>query len=144
MTMRPPSASIGTTPASSLPSVLLPAPFSPHSAWQLPAATSKLTPSSASTPGNRLVTPSKRRKLTRSRRHVTSFELQVFLGHVAEAPLAELARPGAEVLLGDAHELHGDGVGDRLSEHHVIDDDLDALVAPQVRRLREQHGGQPL
>ncbi len=34
-----------------LPSVLLPAPFSPMSAWQLPRSTSKLTPSSASTPG---------------------------------------------------------------------------------------------
>jgi len=47
-------------PASSLPNVLLPAPFSPHRAWQEPAAMSNETWSSATTPGNRFVTLSNR------------------------------------------------------------------------------------
>src|SRR4029079_8546079 len=38
-------------------SVLFPAPFSPSSACTSPAAASKSTPSFASTPGNRFVTP---------------------------------------------------------------------------------------
>src|SRR5216110_915823 len=50
-------------PARILPSVLLPAPFSPISAWRLPRSTSMLTRSSASTPGKRLVTLWKERKL---------------------------------------------------------------------------------
>src|ERR1700690_1921633 len=37
--------------------VLLPAPFSPSSACTSPAAASKSTPSLATTPGNRFVTP---------------------------------------------------------------------------------------
>src|SRR5205085_2318648 len=49
--------SIGASiPASSLPSVLLPAPFSPHSAWHDPRRTSKLTSSRARAPGKRLLT----------------------------------------------------------------------------------------
>src|SRR6185437_10098711 len=38
-------------------SVLLPAPFSPSSACTSPAAASKSTPSFATTPGNRFVSP---------------------------------------------------------------------------------------
>src|SRR5207253_11092155 len=38
-------------------SVLLPAPFSPSSAWTSPTAASKSTRSFASTPGNRFVIP---------------------------------------------------------------------------------------
>src|SRR6266511_3102066 len=49
-------------PARILPSVLLPAPFSPMSAWQLPRSTSKVTASSANTPGNRRVIFLKARK----------------------------------------------------------------------------------
>ena len=48
-------------PASSFPSVLFPAPFSPQSAWHEPEAIAKVTPSSATTPGKRLLTC---RKLT--------------------------------------------------------------------------------
>src|ERR1043165_3069559 len=44
-------------PARIFPSVLLPAPFSPQTAWQVPARTSKLTPDSACAPGKRFVTP---------------------------------------------------------------------------------------
>ena len=47
-------------PARSLPSVLLPAPFSPQRAWHDPAAMSNETWSSATTPGNRFVTLSNR------------------------------------------------------------------------------------
>src|SRR5213592_3655519 len=49
-------------PARILPSVLLPAPFSPTSAWQLPRSTSKLTSSRARTPGKCLVREWKERK----------------------------------------------------------------------------------
>ena len=56
------SPSSGTAmPASTRPSVLLPAPFSPQIACTSPAATSKLTSFSATTPGKRTVTPAKRR-----------------------------------------------------------------------------------
>ena len=89
-------------PASSLPSVLLPAPFSPHSAWHDPRRTSKLTSSRARAPGKRLLTL---RKLTSGPFDIGAvvdfadstndlaplLELQVFLGDVGEAPLPELA-----------------------------------------------------
>ena len=52
-------ASAVCTPARILPRVLLPAPFSPISAWQLPRAISKLTPSRARTPGNSFETERK-------------------------------------------------------------------------------------
>ena len=45
------------TPASTLIIVLLPAPFSPTSAWISPARSSKSTPSSARTPGKDFVSP---------------------------------------------------------------------------------------
>src|SRR5947207_4175402 len=51
-------------PARILPSVLLPAPFSPRSAWQPARSTWKPTRSSASTPGKRLVISLKTRKDT--------------------------------------------------------------------------------
>src|SRR5207302_7800772 len=44
-----------SNPQRILPSVLLPAPFSPQMAWHEPAATVKLTFDSAVTPGNRFV-----------------------------------------------------------------------------------------
>ena len=57
-----------------LPSVLLPAPFSPHSAWQDPFAIAKLTSSSARTPGKRLLTPRNSTATT------VLLQLQVLLG----------------------------------------------------------------
>src|SRR6476660_8862622 len=138
-------------PASSLPSVLLPAPFSPQSAWHDPRRTSKLTSSRARAPGKRLLTL---RKLTsgRSRSDVADspeladstnglarlLELQVFLGHVGEAPLPELARPRPERLAGDPHRIHRHDLGDVLLVEDLVDDLRDADVAPQIRRLREQ------
>src|SRR5690242_7566737 len=45
-----------------LTSVLLPAPFSPRSAWISPGATAKATSELAITPGNRLVIPRSSRR----------------------------------------------------------------------------------
>ena len=45
-----------SSPASSFTSVDLPAPFSPSNAWISPCRASKLTPSSARTPGYAFVT----------------------------------------------------------------------------------------
>src|SRR6185312_4321095 len=50
-------ASRGWTPVRTLIRVLLPAHFSPIRAWTSPARAAKATPSSAVTPGNRLVMP---------------------------------------------------------------------------------------
>src|SRR5262245_35305140 len=130
-------------PASSLPSVLLPAPFSPQRAWHEPASTSKLTPSSATTPGKRLPTPSKRISGGMSGRELLC-ELHVLVGHVGEAPVPELLGPGPEVVLGDADELHRDHLGDLLLEDDLVHDRLDALVAPEVRALGEEDRSQPL
>src|SRR5438309_9403741 len=44
-------------PVSTMQSVVLPAPFSPRSAWTSPGMTSSVTRSLATTPGNRFVTP---------------------------------------------------------------------------------------
>src|SRR3954470_4675110 len=131
-------------PASSLPSVLLPAPFSPHSAWHDPRRTSKLTSSSARAPGKRLLTL---RKLTSGRSDIADIadvaadstddpsallELEVFLGDVGEAPLPELARPRAERLRRDAHRIHRNDLGDFLLVKQPVDDLGDPDVAPQI------------
>src|SRR5918994_1500400 len=50
-------ASGGWTPQRTLTIVLLPAPFSPRSAWISPASHEKSAPSSATTPPNRLSIP---------------------------------------------------------------------------------------
>src|SRR5579863_9193674 len=96
-------------PATSLPSVLLPAPFSPHSAWHEPRAMSKLTSSRARTPGKRL--PTRRNEMIGASSKAL-LQLEVFLGDVGEAPLAQLARPGPEVVAGDPHRIHGDDLRD--------------------------------
>src|SRR5689334_23843611 len=128
-------------PASTLASVLLPAPFSPHRAWHEPAATSKEIPSSARAPGNHLLTPSKRRMGAASGapsvastvtvpvawggavvcRAGTAFllALEVRLGDVGEAPDRQLARPVAQVLARHAHRLHRDHRGDVLLAEHL-------------------------
>ena len=59
--MPPESGAI--TPAITLPSVLLPAPFSPTSAWTSPADTSRLTSASACVPSKCLLTRSTRSRL---------------------------------------------------------------------------------
>src|SRR6185436_13847563 len=134
-TTRPPTAisppSGCSIPASSLASVLLPAPFSPHSAWHDPRRTSKLTSSRARAPGNRLLTW---RKLTTASASSSTpersegvccpstclFELEVFLGNVGEAPLPELARPGPERLAGDPHRIHRHDLGDVLLVEDLV------------------------
>src|SRR5678816_1033419 len=110
-------------PASTLASVLLPAPFSPHSAWHDPAATSNVIPSSARTPGNHLPTSSRRRTgaagaidasaatsadgaLGSSIATRTLLQLQVRLGDVGESPVGQLAGPAPQVRLRHAHRLH--------------------------------------
>src|SRR4051812_19708554 len=140
-------------PASSLPSVLLPAPFSPHSAWHDPRRTSKLTSSRARAPGKRLLTW---RKLTIELFDVAAvfdfvdvadctnalsalLELQVFLGDIGEAPLPKLARPRPERLAGDPHRIHRNDLRNVLLVEELVDDLGDADVAPQIGRLREQH-----
>src|SRR5918994_138480 len=110
-------------PARIFPSVLLPAPFSPQSAWQVPAAMEKVTSSRARTPGKRLVTRSKltagfmngavaSRRCPAVRKEVPdtgtdhwkrSGHFQEFFPHVGESPGLELTRPSAEVVLGHAH-----------------------------------------
>src|SRR6185436_17238130 len=119
-TTRP--ASGAWSPARILPSVLLPAPFSPQRAWHDPRRTSKLTPSSASTPGKALLTRSKRRigSSTRVLRQV-----EVLLGHVGEAPVLELPRPLAQVVLRDPHQLHRDDHGHVLLQEDLVHDLLD-------------------
>src|SRR5678816_2060019 len=94
-------------PARIFRSVLLPAPFSPHNAWHDPAAISSDTSVSACTPGNRRVMSSKRTAGSVMRR-VRPSHLEVGVRHVGESPRLELARPLAEVVLRDAHELHRD------------------------------------
>src|SRR5687767_9489467 len=98
-------------PANSFPRVLLPAPFSPQSAWHEPTPMSNVTSSSATTPGKRLVIDRKLTAIDSMNARLGSSEtsvrqLQVRLGHVGEAPVAKLASPGAEILLGHAHQLH--------------------------------------
>ena len=60
-------------------------------------------------------------------------------GDVGEAPGPQLTRPDAEVVRGDAHQLGVDVRRHRLSARDLVDDRVDADLAPQVRRLREQH-----
>src|SRR5438067_13284172 len=92
-------------PARILPNVLFPAPFSPQIACTSPGATSKLTSSSATAPGKRLVMPVKRI----AGDVIVSVSLRqrdVLRVDVREAPLLELPRPGPEVLLRYADEIH--------------------------------------
>ena len=56
----------------------------------------------------------------------------------------ELPRPGAEVVLGHAHQLHRDDRGNVLLEVELVDDRAHADVAPEVHGLREQHRREPL
>src|SRR6185437_9345166 len=104
-------------PATNFPSVLLPAPFSPQSAWHDPRAMSKLTSSSACTPGKRLPTFRKEMIGASSK---PLLQLEVFLGDVGEAPLAQLPRPGPEVVLGDPHRIHGDDLRNVLLEDDLV------------------------
>src|SRR5690242_16504890 len=94
----PPSG--GCRPARIFPSVLFPAPFSPHTAWHDPACTSKLTSRSATTPGKRLVIPEKRSA------GIVLLHVQVLLIDVGEAPRLQLAGPVAQVAPVHAHEVH--------------------------------------
>src|SRR4051812_28382424 len=57
MRISPSNEPCGWMPPSTLMSVDLPAPFSPHSAWISPGRSSKLTSRSATTPPKRLVIP---------------------------------------------------------------------------------------
>src|SRR5438046_2709488 len=122
-------------PARILPNVLFPAPFSPQSAWQEPSATARLTSVSACTPTNRLPTCSKRTAGT----VIVGLHLEVFSMDVREAPGAKLSRPVAEVRLRDAHQFHRNDLRDVFLEADLVDDRLDADVAPLVDGLREQH-----
>src|SRR5688572_18195029 len=131
-------------PARIFPSVLLPAPFSPHNAWHDPAAISSETSLSACTPGKRRVILSKRTagSLMRCWRCVRcdarGSHLQVRLGHVGESPVPELPRPLPEVLLRDADEVHGDDGRDVLLGDDLVDDRVHADVAPLIHGLGEE------
>src|SRR5665213_482741 len=138
-------------PASILPSVLLPAPFSPHSAWQEPRAMSKPTSCRARAPGKLL--PILRKPMSgedgsnideSSDKVGRLLQLQIFLGDVGEAPQAQLAGPGPERVDGDAHRIHGDDFGHVPFVEQLVDDLRDADVSPKIRRLREQHRRQSL
>src|SRR5260221_7896637 len=123
-------------PARIRPSVLFPAPFSPQSAWQVPAATSRVTSSSASAPGNRRVTPSKRTagSLMAPRRSAR----QVLRRHVGEPPRLELARPFPEVLLADPDQLHRDDRGRLLLVVELLHDRLHPDISPRVDELGQR------
>src|SRR5689334_6765860 len=141
--------SIDTLPASGVriparifPSVLLPAPFSPQSAWHVPGAISKVTPSSAVMPGKRLVTPVMEIEAAfKGPPHVfVSRHREVLLRDVRESPVLELARPRPQVVLRDADEIHRDDLRHVLLQVHLVEDAVHRLVAPHVRRLRQEHG----
>src|SRR6185436_8759377 len=137
-------------PARIFPSVLLPAPFSPHNAWHEPAAISSETSLSACTPGKRRVIFSKRtagsvmrcRPCVRCapwvRCDARGSHLQVYLGHVGESPVPELPRPLPEVLLRDADEIHGDDGRDVFLGDDLVDDGVHAHVAPLIHGLGEE------
>src|SRR5689334_5556891 len=101
------------SPASTFISVLLPAPFSPSSAWTSPGRRSKLTRSLARTPGNRLTTPRISTALGRPG------ELTRLLGQLA---LDALGPPLHAVLalqaLGAGGELVEVGLGHLLAGRH--------------------------
>src|SRR3954452_12098695 len=119
-------------PASTLPSVLFPAPFSPHSAWHDPAATSSVTPSSACTPRNLFVICSKR-----TAGSLISLHLEILRVDVGEAPCLQLLGPLSKVVLGDADQLHRDHVGHILLRVHFVEDRPHADVPPLEDRLRK-------
>ena len=100
-------------PPGSCPSVLLPAPFSPQSAWQEPGGTSKLTSSSARAPGKRFETCRSGRAGDRgvmptfaatSRRYLS---FRYASGTSVKPHCLELARPRPEVVLRDPHQSIG-------------------------------------
>src|SRR6185437_6630325 len=128
-------------PARILPSVLLPAPFSPHTACTDPVATSKLTFESATTPGKRLVirenvSPVIAGALLRQR--------QVLGVDVGEAPRLELPRPRPKIVLRHPHEIHLDVRRHDLLQVNVVEDRLHRDIAPVEHRLSEQHRRQAL
>src|SRR3954471_12893448 len=63
---------------------------------------------------------------------------------VAEPPRLELPRPCAEVVFRDADEIHLHVRGNFLLIVDVIEDRPDGDVAPEIRGLREEHGGESL
>src|SRR3954467_10806575 len=101
---------------------------------------SKLTSSSARTPGKRLST--RRKEMIGASSNARLLQLQIFLGDIGEAPLPELARPRAERVDGDPRRVHRNDLGDLPFVEELVDDLGDRDVPPQVRRLRQQHGGQ--
>src|SRR3954463_14145389 len=116
-------------PARIFPSVLFPAPFSPHTAWQLAPATEKLTSSSATMPGKRLEMP---RSSTVSIIPLLR-QCDVLGIDVRKSPRLELPRPRAEVVPGDADEIHLHVRGDLLLVVYVIEDRPHGYVAPEIR-----------
>ena len=64
-------------------------------------------------------------------------------GTSAKPQARQLTRPDTEVVGRDAHELRGDVRRELLSSRELVDDRVDADLAPQVRRLGEQHGREP-
>src|SRR6266487_3584848 len=95
------------------------------SAWQLPLSTAKLTPSSASTPGKRLVNWLNSRK-----------GIALLLGQ----PLVPILRESLEVVLRDGNQfadvLHRGGI---LFEVDLVNQELDGAMAPLVTLLGQQH-----
>src|ERR1019366_9955891 len=128
-------------PARMLLSVLLPAPFSPQMAWHDPGATSKPTSLSATTPGKRLVMPTNR---TAGAAIVLIGQREILGIDVGKAPSFELTRPRPEVLLADPDQLHLDVRRDFFLAVDVINDGPDRHVAPEIGRLGEQDGREPL
>ena len=146
----------------SSPSVLLPAPFSPHSAWHEPRRMSKVTPSSARTPGKRLLTPANRTagaprpchgpgRRRRSRRHpglrphATTYGIFRYCSGTSAKPQlaswrAQVPRFSRVTRTGSIGMI----VGTSFLKWILSIDRGDADLAPQVRRLRDQHRRQAL
>src|SRR5207244_970159 len=112
-------------PARILPSVDLPAPFSPIKPWHSPRAMVNVTPSSAVTPPNVFVMPAKL--------------ITLFL-----QPLVPILAVGFDVFLGDFCQRVNDAFGRRiLALDDFVEEKLDGLVAPAVAVLRVECGNVP-
>src|SRR5580658_11053675 len=139
-------ASAGSAPARIFISVDLPAPFSPTSAWTSAAVTSKLTPSSARTPGNVFTMPAIRNSGAECAESLTSAAgvgLRVDPDRNGDELRRRLAR---EVVVDRVDRARADLVGvlDRVAGHRTAGDRgprLGRRVVTDHRDLPLQPGG---
>src|SRR6202453_135512 len=120
--------------------VLLPAPFSPSSAWTLPGSTRSDTSSRATKAPNRLLRPSASRRGGGPRRSVTSWTCAaVTRSSSRDRELGGLAREGPPPRARGEHDEKGEAVGRRRVEV-VPAADADRLQrrADRARAAEEQ------